>query len=110
MAGHFAQLKDEWKHFKGDHPGERFQHHNERMRHRSRAHAIVSICIGLVLIAAGVLLCFIPGPGTPLIVFGLALIGAHWMWLARKLDGGEVRVRRWGRRQKHRWQQRRART
>jgi hypothetical protein len=110
MGRAVAEMKKEWKQFKQDDPGERFQHHHDRMSKKSRAHAIVSLGIGIALLAAGMLLCFIPGPGTPLIVFGLALIGAHWMWLAKKLDGGEVRIRRWGRRQKHRWHQLRART
>lgn len=110
MGHAVAEMKKEWKQFKHDHPGERFQHHRERMSKKPRAHAIASLAIGIVLLAAGLVLCFIPGPGTPLIVFGLGLIGAHWLWLAKKLDGGEVKIRRWGRHLKLRWQQRRLRS
>lgn len=87
-------MKREWRAFKGDEPGKRFQDHHDRMQHRSAALRWGMPILGIVLLAAGLVLCFIPGPGTPLIVFGLAMIGARWGWLARQLDKAEVALRR----------------
>jgi hypothetical protein len=94
MGSAVAQMKYEWRAFKGDEPGKRFRQHHDRMQHRSTLFRTVTLVLGIVLLAAGLVLCFIPGPGTPLIVFGLAMIGARWRWLARQLDKAEVALRR----------------
>ena len=49
--------------------------------------------VGVFLVAAGVVLCFIPGPGIPLIIAGAALLAERWMTLARALDWVEVKIR-----------------
>jgi hypothetical protein len=102
MPGALANLKHEWQAFKNDDPGERFQNHRKRMKRRSRAHSIAALIAGIVLLAVGLVLCFIPGPGIPLLVFGLALVATHWRWLAEKLDAAEPRLRARGRRLKQR--------
>jgi drug/metabolite transporter (DMT)-like permease len=53
---------------------------------RLTAHArkALTISIGIVLLVVGVALLILPGPGIPLILVGLTLLGAHFAW-ARKL-------------------------
>jgi hypothetical protein len=56
---------------------------------------------GIVLVVGGVVLCFIPGPGLPLIVVGAGLLGDEWRPVARAMDWLELRARKgitWARR------------
>ncbi|HUS31930.1 MAG TPA: PGPGW domain-containing protein [Kofleriaceae bacterium] len=103
MASGFAQLKHEWQAFKDDEPGERFEDHHDRMKHASKGFNIGATALGVFLLLAGIVLCVIPGPGTPLIVFGLALLAARWQRAAKVLDRGELKVRKGGRRLKRWW-------
>jgi hypothetical protein len=64
---------------------------------------MASLTAGPVLFGIGVLFLFVPGPGLPLIVFGLALLAAHSARLANLLDRTEPRLRRAGRHTKRRW-------
>ena len=103
MASALAGLKHEWKQFCRDTPGRRFKHHRQRMQKRSRWHSIGALIAGVVLLAAGIVLLFIPGPGTPLIAFGLALIGSHSKRLSDLLDRGEARLRVAAKRVRKNW-------
>lgn len=87
-------LTREWRAFRDDSPGERFEHHHERMRHQgTRAGAIARIAAGIVLLLGGILLLFIPGPGLLVMLFGLGLVGGESRTIARALDRGEPPVR-----------------
>jgi hypothetical protein len=99
-----ADVKHEWHCFRDDEPGHRFQNHRERMKHRSRKHSVMAVALGVVLLASGVVLLFIPGPGLLLIVFGLALIASHSTRLSALLDRTEPRLRAAGHAIKQRWQ------
>ena len=101
--GALADVKREWRHFRNDEPGTRFTNHRERMKHRSRAHSAIALTVGVMLLAGGVVLLFVPGPGLLLIAFGLGLIASHWARLAAVLDRSEPRLRAVGRRAKRRW-------
>lgn len=103
MGSALAELKQEWRHFKHDRPGERFCNHRTRMQKKSRAHSIVAGALGVVLIAAGIFFLFVPGPGLPLIVFGLALLGTHSARLSHDLDRVEPWLRRAGHRLADQW-------
>ena len=103
MAHVLADMKQEWKLFKHDEPGHRFTHHRERMKKRGKAINIAGLILGLALIAGGVVFCFLPGPGTVLIVFGLALVGARWAWMAHQMDRAEPKLRHFFHRQQRRW-------
>lgn len=103
MAGALAHVKQEWQLFKHDPPGERFCRHRDRMKHRSRKHAMIAVAIGVLLEAIGFVLLFIPGPGLLAILFGLGLIASQSARLASFLDRVEVRARRIGRETKARW-------
>ncbi len=102
--GVFAEAKQEWRHFRGDPPGRRFEKHRERMQHRPRSHGALALGVGVVLLVGGVVLLFMPGPGLLLIVFGLALVASHSERLSRLLDRAEPALRRFGRHAKLRWQ------
>ncbi len=103
MGSAVAELKQEWRDFKHDRPGQRFCNHRQRMQKKSRAHSIVAGALGVLLVAAGVVFLFIPGPGLPLIVFGLALVATHSDRLSRDLDRFEPWLRHTGRRLAHQW-------
>jgi len=47
---------------------------------------IATIALGYLLLAAGAVLLFLPGPGVPLILAGLAVVGRQQHW-ARRLEG-----------------------
>jgi uncharacterized membrane protein YbaN (DUF454 family) len=100
----FADVKQEWHHFRDDPPGERFRNHRDRMKQRSRTHAAAAIALGVLFLMVGVVLLFIPGPGLLFIVFGLALIASHSKRLSDVLDRTEPKLRRAGHRTKAHWQ------
>lgn len=91
-----------WHEFRDAAPGTRFQRHHERVQHESLAARVAYVAIGLVLVAAGVVMLFIPGPGILAILFGLALIGGVSGAIAERMDRAETRTRAW-------WARRRAR-
>ena len=103
MGSALADLKQEWRHFTHDHPGERFCNHRARMQNKSRAHSIVAGALGVLMLAAGLVFLFIPGPGLPLIVFGLALVATHSKRLSHDLDRFEPWLRHTGRRIERQW-------
>jgi len=54
---------------------------------------------GIIVFAGGVVLCFIPGPGVPLIVIGAGLLADESRRIARAMDWMEIRARKvitWG--------------
>jgi hypothetical protein len=99
-----AEVKQEWKHFRDDRPGERFSKHRERMKKKPRSHNAVALGLGLLLVVGGGVLLFMPGPGSLLIGFGIAVIASHSQKLARLLDRAEPRARRAGGWVKRTWQ------
>jgi hypothetical protein len=103
MALTFADLKQEWRHFRADEPGSRFANHRKRMEHKSRGHAAVTITLGVLLFLVGVVFLFIPGPGLPFVVFGFALIGTHSKRISERLDRAEPRAREIGQTLKEWW-------
>ncbi|MGE0398943.1 MAG: hypothetical protein AB7T06_19695 [Kofleriaceae bacterium] len=98
-----AKLERQWKAFKHDEPGHRFEHQHERMKKRGRAFLVATTTLGALLLAGGLVMLFIPGPGILVAVFGLALIAGVSGRLAHGLDRAEPVVRRWARRAKRWW-------
>src|ERR1051325_5724853 len=85
-----------WDDLKQASPGERFQ---RVYRHRRKsAHGIarktLSIVVGIVVILAGVVLLFIPGPGLLMILIGAVLIARQSLVAARILDRTELQLRK----------------
>ena len=50
------------------------------------ARRIAILCGGSLLLVAGIVLLVLPGPGVPLIIAGLALLGTQFEW-ARRASG-----------------------
>ncbi len=96
MVAHLVDLREEWHRFRHDKPGERFRNHNLRAHKKSRMHACVTVALGVLLLAGGVVLLFMPGPGIPLIIFGVALVAAHSKKMSRALDRAEPKLRKRG--------------
>jgi len=90
-------LSHAWHQFKSGAPGRRFVEEHDRVADRSRVTRVGVIFLGSVLIGAGVVMLFIPGPGLLAMLFGLALIATSWRRLAAWLDLGELRMRAWWR-------------
>jgi uncharacterized membrane protein HdeD (DUF308 family) len=89
-----SSLAAEWRLFRADSPGERFCNHYQRARRASKAKRIIQLLIGVILVLAGIVLCFIPGPGLLVMVFGFALLSSMLQPVARALDRMEVWLRR----------------
>jgi hypothetical protein len=89
-----SSLAAEWRRFRADSPGERFCNHHQRAKQAPKAKRVVRLLIGIVLVAAGIVLCFIPGPGLLVMVFGFALLSGMLPSVARTLDRVEVWLRR----------------
>ena len=51
-----------------------------------RAKRLVRIVAGFTLLAAGILMLALPGPGLVTIAIGLALLGAEYIWAKRLLE------------------------
>ena len=49
------------------------------------------------MLAIGVALLFLPGPGSPLVIGGLALLATEFVWAARLLRRVRVEAARWRR-------------
>lgn len=88
-------LATEWHLLRADAPGERFRHHYERSRKHSHVRRIVGGLLGVLLVVAGFVMLFIPGPGILTAIFGLALLSSQSHWLASRMDRAEPRVRAW---------------
>jgi hypothetical protein len=88
-----SRLKEHWRLFELATPGKRFEKLNEA-RSISPAPRIAVAILGILLVTAGVVLLFIPGPGLLLIAFGAGLLAQQSRWLARGLDRLELLLRR----------------
>jgi hypothetical protein len=88
-------LKNNWRELADDEPGKRFQHRYEQKQREGRSAAhLFKMVAAVILIAAGVVLLVIPGPGSVLIVLGGAMLAEGSMSVARALDWTEMRIRR----------------
>ncbi|HUQ04515.1 MAG TPA: PGPGW domain-containing protein [Kofleriaceae bacterium] len=101
--------KHEWKSFKEDEAGERFSNHHRRAQRKGLAGRIARVAIGALLIAGGIFLLFVPGPGLLVMLFGVALLAGESRWLAERMDRLEIAARRTWRRVRTRIRRRRSR-
>ena len=89
------KFKEIWLRLKAGKPGQRFQ--QEFRRRHSTGHSPIQKALlivgGLLLMAAGFLLLFIPGPGLVFLFVGGFLIAQQSLVAARLLDWSEVRLR-----------------
>jgi uncharacterized protein (TIGR02611 family) len=54
----------------------------------------IRIAAGFILLAAGIVMLVLPGPGWITIAAGLAVLAAHFQWARRLLDDVKHRVSR----------------
>jgi hypothetical protein len=88
-----AKLESQWKAFKHDAPGRRFEHQHERMKQNGRAWIVGTASLGAILLFGGIVMLFIPGPGLLVAIFGLALMAGVSESLAKALDRAEPALR-----------------
>jgi hypothetical protein len=105
MPGTIAKLEHQWHEFAHDKPGQRFENQHHRLKRGGRALSIAMAVVGALLVAGGIFLLFVPGPGLLVGFFGLALLVGISSRLARVLDRIEPVVRRWASRAKAWWSQ-----
>jgi hypothetical protein len=105
MPGTIAKLEHQWHEFAHDKPGQRFENQHRRLKRGGKALLAGMTVVGALLVAGGVVLLFVPGPGLLVAVFGLALLAGTSSRLARVLDQMEPVVRRWASRAKAWWSQ-----
>jgi hypothetical protein len=84
-------LQKTWFRIKGGHPGRRFhdfyRHRQMERGYRFTFGKIAAIVLGLAIVAVGLALIPLPGPGAVIAVFGLALLGSEFEPVARALTG-----------------------
>jgi len=56
------------------------------LRTVKQARRIVLILVGFTLLALGIIMIFTPGPGTPVILAGLGLLAAEFVWARRIME------------------------
>jgi hypothetical protein len=88
----FGFDKGYWRELLRDKPGQRFRAQFRRMRERGGPR-LARMIAAVGLIATGLVLLFVPGPGSLLIVVGAALLAEGSYVVARRLDRVEVRAR-----------------
>ena len=94
MATFIETLKSDYRHFVAARPGERFRaHHRRTQAGKTTAGSIARFTVGVLLVAGGVVLWVLPGPGWLLILFALAIFAGESEWLARGLDRLELAAR-----------------
>jgi uncharacterized protein (TIGR02611 family) len=66
------------------------------LRTAAQVRRIFLILAGFTLLLLGIIMIFTPGPGTPVILMGLGLLAAEFVWARRLMD----RIKREGTRLK----------
>jgi hypothetical protein len=96
MSVSFVQsLKNHWRELADSPPGKRFQSRYEKKQRDGRSNGrTLKLVAAALLIAAGIVLLVVPGPGSVLIVLGAALLAEESPRIARGLDWMEMRIRR----------------
>jgi hypothetical protein len=91
----YQELKDHWSFLKSCRAGERFQrfHEHRRAACRGRRRRIRIIAWGLAVMALGIVMLPAPGPGTVVLLVGLALVAQASRTVARGCDAVEMRLR-----------------
>lgn len=91
------RLREYWRQLRRSPPGLRFKNfyaYRHRRRGGSQWERIFTIALAILLIAGGIAIGWLPGPGGFIAIFGAALLSAEWLSVAKALDWTEVRIRR----------------
>lgn len=91
----FNSLKQTWQHFRDAEPGKRFLLHYRRHHRNKRGKFsfVISIVLGLALIAAGVLGLVFPGPGLLGLALGFGVLAQESEKASKLLDRIELWIR-----------------
>jgi uncharacterized protein (TIGR02611 family) len=89
-------MKSAWHRLKEAEPGHRFQQEYEHHKGGSRGKVsrVLSVGVGLLIVAIGIVGLPAPGPGMLVIALGGALLARESRAVARAMDWLEVRLRR----------------
>ncbi|HEY0233384.1 MAG TPA: PGPGW domain-containing protein [Dokdonella sp.] len=91
----FDHLRNQWRSFRSQPAGERFQQRYRQRATRSGALRKAAVMVaGVVLILLGIAMIVLPGPGLLAIVFGAGLVAEESLFAARMLDRVERALRR----------------
>jgi hypothetical protein len=88
-----THMKDRWRELKEHAPGERFENFHNAEQRRSRWVKFAYLATAFALLPIGVLFAFIPGPAVLFFALSAALFATQSLWLARRLDRGELALR-----------------
>jgi hypothetical protein len=95
MSGSLVRsLKNNWRELADGKPGKRFQDRHEKKKGDGKGGRTLKLIAAGLLIAVGVVLLVIPGPGSVFIVLGGALLAEESAPVARALDWTELRIRK----------------
>jgi len=74
--------------------GARFRaHHRRQQKHPAIMRTVIAVGLGMLLLAAGLAMLVLPGPGLLVALLGAAMIGGESMFVARLLDRSELWLR-----------------
>jgi tellurite resistance protein TerC len=93
----FTTLRQHWHAFRADPPGQRFQRRYSR-RNAPRSgvwRKLLVIVAGFVVLAIGIVMLVLPGPGSLVMVLGAALIAEESLFASRLLDRCDLRIHGW---------------
>lgn len=94
---HAMQKNDSqrWKRFKQSTPGQRFQQYFKRRQQTrpSPMWRLLFVSISILVMAVGLLLLAVPGPGIVVFVVGATILARESLTTARILDWSELRLR-----------------
>jgi len=65
------------------------------LRTVAQVRRIFLILAGITLLALGIVMIFTPGPGTPVILMGLGLLAAEFVWARRIMERVKRETARW---------------
>ena len=94
------RIKQEWRKFAAEPPGERFEKHYERTRAQQAGAMgrLMWVAAGVLFVLAGIVMLFTPGPGLLSIGFGVTCLSRESRKLSRGCDRLELRIRdQWAR-------------
>jgi hypothetical protein len=93
-----VQFRKYWRELQQGRPGHRFQSRYERTRkierHSGAGRRILVVALACGLIAIGVILLVIPGPGIPFLLLGGGMLATVSRFAARFMDWCEVHGRK----------------
>ena len=89
------KIRARWEELSRAEPGTRFQRfHDEQGGKASPWMRALYVAVAAVSFVVGVVFALIPGPAIPFFAMSAALLAAQSAWVARRLDGVEIWVRR----------------